>query len=138
MKKIIAATLMLTLWLCAPAFSEPIVIVNNDVPAGSLKADSLKKIYLGKQTKWENGDTLTPVTLNEGAVHESFLKGYVKKSRSQYSTYWKQMVFTGKGAPPKSVSSETEVVDFVSSTPGGIGYINSATPHDAVKVIPVD
>jgi ABC-type phosphate transport system substrate-binding protein len=138
MKKLILTVMALSLWLCAPAFSETIVIVNNGVAATALDADTLQKIYLGKTTQWDNGDKISAVTLNEGPVHDGFLNNIIKKSSSQFLTYWKQMIFTGKGTPPKSVPSETEVVGFVSSTPGGIGYIDSATPHDGVKAIPVN
>ena len=136
-KKMIVITLVLTLWLCVPAFSEPIVVVNNGVSVSSLDAGSLQKIYLGKKAKWDNGDVIAPVALKDGAVHDAFLKTFVKKSSSQFSSYWKKMIFTGQGVPPTSVSSEKDVVSFVSSTPGGIGYIDSQTPHDDVKAVPV-
>ena len=138
MKKIMTMVSIISFLLCGVAMAEQIVIVNNSVAVSSIDADSLKKIYLGKKTKWDNGDKIVPVTLNEGPVHEAFLKNVIKKSNTQFLTYWKQMIFTGKGIPPKSVPSDADVVNFISSTPGGIGYIDSATPHDAVKAISVN
>ncbi len=130
--------MMLSLWLCGTVLADQIVIVNNNVSVGSLDGNTLKKIYLGKKTKWDNGDKIVPVTLKEGPVHDNFLNNIIKKNNSQFLTYWKKMIFTGKGVPPRSVPSDTDVVNFVSSTPGGIGYIDSQTPHDAVKVVTVN
>ena len=138
MKKILVIVLTLCFLLCGVATAEQIVIVNNGVSVNSIDADSLQKIYLGKKNKWDNGDKIVPVTLNEGPVHEAFLKNVVKKSSNQFLTYWKQMIFTGKGVPPKSVPSDADVVDFVSGTPGGIGYIDSASAHESVKEISVN
>ena len=45
------------------------------------------------------------------------------------------MVFTGKGSLPRLFESEEELVQFVRNTPGAIGFIQSATPHDGVKTI---
>ena len=138
MKKILSFTLILTFWMCIPAFSEQIVIVNSSVTDSSIDEASLQKIYLGKKTKWDNGDKIVPVTLDNGPTHDDFLTTFVKKNSSQFSAYWKKQIFTGQGVPPKSVPSETDVVSFVSSTTGGIGYIDSKTPHEGVKVVPVE
>lgn len=135
MKKIIVIALILSLWVHGTALAEQIIIVNKGVSINSVDSDTLKKIYLGKKSKWDNGDKIVPVNLNEGPVHENFIKNVVNKSTSQYVTYWKRMIFTGKGIPPKSVPTETDIVNFVSNTSGAIGYIDSATPHDAVKVV---
>lgn len=114
-----------------------IVIANNDVAQEDVSAKDLESIFLGKKKSWAGGARLTPFTLSSGNTHESFLKAYVKKSASQYSTFWKQAIFTGQGIPPKSAGSEEEIVKMVSETPGAVGYISSATAHDGVKVLSV-
>jgi len=137
MKRILLITLALSLWLCGAALCEPIVVVNNDVGASALDRNEVKNIFLGKTAKWDNGENITPVTLSNGPVHEDFLKSFVRKNSSQFSSYWKQMIFTGKGISPKAFASEDDLVKFVKETPGCIGYIDSATPHDGVKVVTV-
>lgn len=137
MKKAMCIALVVTLWLCGQAFGDPIVVVNNSVAISALDLDSLQKIYLGRKTEWESGGSILPVTLEAGNVHASFLKTFIHKNTAQFSNYWRQMIFTGKGSAPLSFSSESEMVDFVTKTPGSIGYIDSATPHESVKKIPV-
>ena len=115
--------------------AEPVVIVNNGVSSASLDNDTIKNIYLGKKSKWDDAQKIVAVALEEGTTHQAFLKTYVKKSPSQFSTYWKQMIFSGKGIPPKAFGSDAEIVEYVSSTAGAIGYIDSETSSSGVKVI---
>ena len=112
----------------------PVIIVNNSV-SDSVDASTAQKIYLGKKSKWDNGASITAVTLSGGGVHDAFLDQYIKKTSAQFDTYWKQMIFSGKGVPPKSFASEKELIDFVSQTAGAIGYVDSTTPMENVKVI---
>jgi hypothetical protein len=48
------------------------------------------------------------------------------------------MVFTGKGIPPKSFDTEAELVDFVKTTPGAVGYVSPRTDVTGVKILAVD
>lgn len=116
---------------------EILVIVNSGVAQGDISAKDLSNMFLGKKSSWDGGMKAVPVTLESGDAHEKFLKLYIKKSSSQFSTFWKQAVFTGQGIPPKSVSSEADVVKFVSENPGAVGYILPSTPHDGVKILAV-
>ena len=54
--------------------------------------------------------------LKSGAVHEAFLKEYVGKTDSALITYYRSLVFTGKGLMPKAFASDAEVVSFVGKT----------------------
>lgn len=58
---------------------------------------------------------------------------------NDYSTHvdWAKIVFAGKGTPPKTLKSDTEVISWVASTPGAVGYVNSAAADDSVKVLMV-
>ncbi|HNW11906.1 MAG TPA: phosphate ABC transporter substrate-binding protein [Candidatus Rifleibacterium sp.] len=116
---------------------EVLVITNSGVAQSEISAKDLGNMFLGKKSSWEGGMKAVPVTLESGDTHEKFLKLYIKKSSSQFSTFWKQAVFTGQGIPPKSVSSEADVVKFVSENPGAVGYILPSTPHDGVKILAV-
>ncbi len=115
-----------------------IVIANPNVSQDSVKSADLAKLFLGKNQAWSDGQKMVPVTLESGSAHDSFLKMYLKKSASQFSTFWKQAIFTGQGIPPKSFKSEAELVDYVKKVAGAIGYISSETPHEGVKVLKVE
>ena len=79
--------------------------------------------------------------LKDGDVQEEFIEGILGDKTYKYATYWKQMVFTGRGIPPKALSSEKDVLSFISSTPGAIGYISRdsdlvLTGVNIVKILP--
>jgi ABC-type phosphate transport system substrate-binding protein len=46
-------------------------------------------------------------------------------------------VFSGQASMPKSLDGEAAMVEFVAHTPGAIGYLGKATPHQGVKVLVV-
>jgi len=117
---------------------EPVIVIAHPgVAQGQIASGDLNEIFLGKKKTWENGEKLVPAMLESGACHESFVKTFVKKTASQFSTFWKQAIFTGQGIPPKTIKSEAEMVSFVASTPGAIGYISSSTAHEGVKVLEI-
>lgn len=110
-----------------------ILIANKGVAASTLSRDDVQRIFLGKKTTWDDGKKISPVILKGGFVHEQFLKTYLDKNVSQFDTFWKQVMFTGKGKTPKSVPGDAEMVWFVGNTDGAVGYIDSDTPHGDVK-----
>jgi ABC-type phosphate transport system substrate-binding protein len=137
-KAIIAFILFVAMLSPALSLADGVVIVaNKDVPASSLAADNVKEIFLGKKTTWDNGDKIVFVVQDRTDACDAFLKAYVKKSASQYDNYWKKQVFTGKGKAPQSFSSDKELVDYVSNTPGAVGYVSSGADTGNTKTISV-
>lgn len=126
---------ILILLVSTAALAESIMIVNEASPVSEISSSDAAKIFLGKKKNWENGDKIIPATLGQGAVHEDFLKTVVKKTPAQFSTYWKKIVFTGRGQAPKMFTSEKDLAAFVAETPGATGYIDKATPHPGAKEV---
>jgi ABC-type phosphate transport system substrate-binding protein len=72
----------------------------------------------------------------EGLVFRGdFEKKVLNKSASQIKAYWSKLVFTGKGTPPKEVSSDAEVINLIKSNPNLIGYVDESSVTGDVKVI---
>lgn len=118
--------------------SRLVVIAHPDCGTDSVSADFIQNVYIGKTAKWGNGAKAEPGTLKGGEIHELFLKDLVSKSVSQFSTFWKKIVFTGKGKPPKELADEAAMVEFVKSTPGAIGYVSASAAVEGVKVLKVE
>ena len=59
----------------------------------------------------------------------------MKKTESELNRHWAKLKFTGKGKPPKKLSSDREVLQWVSSTEGAIGYIDGKYLNKSVKVV---
>jgi ABC-type phosphate transport system substrate-binding protein len=114
-----------------------VLIKNADVTISSLSPADVENIFLGKKTDWGNGSKIKFFINGETATHETFLKNYVGKSSSQFQTFWKKQVFTGKGQMPKSAGNDQEMVSNVTSTSGSIGYVSAGVDLGSAKTISV-
>jgi ABC-type phosphate transport system substrate-binding protein len=116
------------------------VIVNAANPASELKKDEVTKVFLKTTAKWSTGVVAAPCG-NGGAkdVSDAFAKTVLGKSASALESYWQQQIFAGKDVPPPEKKSDAEVIAFVQTTPGAIGYIAANTPLTAgVKSVKVN
>jgi ABC-type phosphate transport system substrate-binding protein len=132
-------TILLFLFVSSGAAlpAEIFVLANKDVPDKALERESIERIYLGKKSQWSDGTRIVPVVLKSGATHTAFVKKFLDRDASQFSTYWKQAVFTGRGMPPKAFETEAELIEFVSETPGAIGYASFVPSTKPVSRIAV-
>jgi hypothetical protein len=121
------------------ALTKTILIANNAVgEEAAMSGMEIQRIFLGKKKRWADGQIIKPATLKKGVVHEDFVKKYIHRTPTQFSTFWKRVIVTGTGIPPKSFSTEAEIVEYVSSTKGAVGYISASTPHGKCKQLKVD
>lgn len=137
-KKILSgcSILLCLVFFNVAASAEDIVIISNtDVPESSVDSNWVKNVYLGNITKWSNNEPIIISILKDKTTHKDFLKEYIHRHPSQFTAFWKNMVFTGRGKMPKEMSSNDEMVNFVANTKGAIGYISSGTKSDKVKII---
>jgi ABC-type phosphate transport system substrate-binding protein len=115
-----------------------VVIANPSVPESVLDRRTLANIFLKKKTTWSNRDTIEIVTLTEGQVQEQFLGQYLDKNPKQYSSHWARLVFTGTGKAPRSFKDERELVSYVASVRGAIGFVGADTDIDGCKRITIE
>lgn len=120
------------------ASGEVVIVANKNVPVDTLSKKDLKNIYLGTKTKWEDKRRIGFVLLESGPIHKNFIETYIKRSPIQFSRYWKNMVFTGKGDYPKIFNTDQQVIKYLESSDGTIGYISAETLSDKVKIINIE
>ena len=142
MRALIGLTLLLLLGgalappLHAADHDHPFVLIAHpDVPRGTCDEKTVRRIFLGKKTRWEGGLPVVPVMLREGDLHEAFVEEMLDRTVSKFEVYWKQAVFTGRGIPPRSFETEEELLAFVASTPGAMGYVSEVAPLSGVKIV---
>lgn len=120
----------------SPAVVAEVAVIVGAANANSVAGSDVSRIFLGKLKKFGDGSSVTPVNLAAGSpVREAFEKNALGKSSSQIKAYWSKQVFSGKGKPPKELGSDADVINFVSSNPGAIGYVDAGSVNDSVKVI---
>lgn len=131
---ILAAVLTLA---SSPARAADVQLVANpSVSASELSADDVKDIFLGGKTS-VSGTSVEPVLAQSGTAHEVFLKAYIGKSDQALRSYFKSLVFTGKGSMPKSFGSDAEILKYVASKKGAIGYVSASADTAGVKKIAI-
>ncbi len=114
------------------------VIVHSTNPVSSMSRGDLSKIFLKRTTKWSDGRTATPLDLPESSgTRASFSKAVHNKTVDAIKAYWQQMVFSGRGVPPSQRASVREIVDYVQSNPGAVGYVPSSAAVGNCKVLSV-
>ncbi len=113
------------------------IIANPGVNLTSVSVDELKRIFLITKTTFDDGSRAEPVLAKGGATHETFVRAYLGKTDSALETYYRSLVFTGKGSMPKMFASEAEVVAYVAKTKGAVGYVSAGASPSGVKVLDV-
>ena len=65
------------------------------------------------------------------------MKEYLGKSDAALQTYYRSLVFTGKGSMPRTLGSDAEVTAYVAKTKGAIGYVSAGAGSEGAKTLQV-
>ncbi len=136
-----AAALLLAGIAAPPAHAQSYrVVVHESNPVRSLSADRVSKLFLKKVTRWNDGREVEPVDLDDDSpVREAFSESIHGKDVASIKSYWQKMIFSGRATPPPELSSDAEVLAYVRSNPGAIGYVRSgARVGDGVAVVEIE
>lgn len=136
MMKLFKRSVFFVLFSLSPlAFAEVAIIVNSG-NSSEISDNDIKSMFLGKNKTFSNGESVKAINLKSGnAIRKNFEKEVLGKSSSQVKAYWSKLIFSGKAKPLKEGASDSEVLNWVSSTPNAIGYIDASKVDDSVKVI---
>ncbi len=115
------------------------VVVHADVPVTSLPPDEVSRLFLKKTVYWRGGQRVRPVDQpTAAAVRATFSAEVHRRPVPLIQTYWQQMVFAGRDAPPPVLKSDQDVIRFVHDTPGAVGYVSPAAQvGGGVRVVEV-
>ncbi len=128
--------ILLSLFFISTLFSDIVVIVNSESKVESLDKNYAKMIFMKKIKRLPSGEVLVPLDHNsESDIYNSFYKSVANKNKSRMSKYWAKRIFTGKGEAPEILASDEEVIRKVMNNITSVGYINSESLVDGVKVI---
>jgi hypothetical protein len=118
------------------ASAEPVLIVNPSCPASRLSADDARKLLLGQDLSWSNGDATQLVELRTDDAN--LAPGYLAighKTPSQVRAEWNRLIFAGRTNPPLRFGTVEEVRAAVARMPGAFAVIDSAAADATVKVV---
>ena len=114
------------------------VIVHPQVKGNEVPRAVLSAIFLKQALKWGDGRPVVPVDQStQSAVRRAFSNDVLGQGIVEVQVYWQRKITAGLVPPPVKTSDE-EVVAFVASTPGAIGYVSAATSlPDTVREVTV-
>ena len=103
------------------------VIVNPQVKGGQIPRTALSSIFLGHAPKWADGSEVRPVDQSvRSPLRVAFSNDVHMQGVMEIQVYWQREIAKGRVPPPVKASDE-EVVEYVASTPGAIGYVSPGT-----------
>jgi ABC-type phosphate transport system substrate-binding protein len=106
--------------------AEIAVITSPNAKEIGLTREKVADIYLGRKKSYADGTRIEPVDQGtDTAIRDKFYSSVIKMTNSEVNRYWAKLKFTGKGKPPRVISGDEAVRDWVASHPGAIGYIVS-------------
>ena len=127
----IAKLLSTALWplLLSCTVEAQVIVANSSVKLSAISKNDLSDIFTGVSVNFSDGSRAIPVTLKDGPVHEEFLKRYIGKKEMLFRGDWRVLVFSGRATMPKVFATEEDLMEYVRSVPGAIGYVG-APKHD--------
>ena len=100
------------------------VVVHVGAGLTEISKGDLSSIFQKKARKLPSGENAKPVDQGDAAaVREAFSQTVHGRSAQQLEAYWQQQIFSGRGFPPEQKDSDEEILAYVASTPGAIGYV---------------
>ena len=101
-----------------------------------IDAVTVERIFTGKIVELA-GVSVKPINIISGsALRARFLQIYLNQDEDRYVAYWTVRRYIGKGVPPRELSGASEVIRFVQSTPGAIGYIDETYLTPGLNIVP--
>jgi ABC-type phosphate transport system substrate-binding protein len=138
MLKWLVTGVMASLFLATTVSAEMVVIVHKSNPLTTVSSDMLAKYYKKTIQLWDSGSKIDPVDLpDQHPLAVEFSDRILHLTIDVKHSMWTIRTLSGQGTPPKQLPTEAEVVAYVRSKPGAIGYVDRASADDSVKIIAV-
>ena len=115
------------------------VVVHPTVEGSKIRRSILAEIYQKDIIRWGNQVRILPVDQSsQTLVRQAFIQDVLGQSLGEVQKYWTQRMATERELPPPTKASDDEVLAFVASKKGAIGYVSGGTelPPD-VKVLTI-
>jgi ABC-type phosphate transport system substrate-binding protein len=132
-----ATALALAVMLAGEAsLADVVPVVSSKSAIKSLTLDQVADIFLGRVSHFPNGLLAVPIDLRDGSPErDQFYERIAGKSPAQVRAYWSKIIFTGRGQPPKAVSTDVDMKKLIAENLTAIGYIDASLIDDTVRAL---
>lgn len=118
------------------AHADIVVIVHPQASFNTLTLSEARQLFMDKSKRLPDGQTAAPVMPPEhSALRKAFDRLVLDRDSKQMRAYWAQMIFTGRGKPPRHAENDEAMKQEVSTTPNAVGYIDQRSLDRRVKVV---
>jgi ABC-type phosphate transport system substrate-binding protein len=119
--------------------ADVVAVVSSNSAITTLSKNQISDIFLGRSARFPDGRPAVPLDQAEGtALRDEFYANFTGKTAAQMKAYWSKILFTGRGQPPKAVSDNGQVKQWLATNPSAIGYIARSAVDSSVKVLNSD
>lgn len=126
----------LVLQPAADVRAELVVVVNARCGVAAMTRNEVVNVFFGRNRQFFNGIEAQPVDMPDAHPDRArFYNGLVGKDISEVNAYWSRQVFSGRMQPPPKASTTEDVLKWVISHPGGIGFIDLSKADARVRVV---
>lgn len=134
--RVFLTCLWLSLLPAGEVAAELVVVVNARAGVALMTRNEVINIFFGRYRQFFNGLEAQPVDLADAHPDRArFYKGLVGKDLSDVNAYWSRQLFSGGMQPPPKVNTSEEVLRWVITHPGGIGFIEMSKADARVRVV---
>jgi ABC-type phosphate transport system substrate-binding protein len=141
----IVATILATAVIPVAARSQAgpdgiVLVVNSGNPVTALHREQIEGVFLGRVFHWPGtGYDVLPVDQVDNAPARAiFTRDVLRKSRDAIKGYWQNQIFSGRATPPPARVSDADVLTYVRTNTGAIGYVQVGTElGEGVKAISI-
>ncbi len=115
------------------------VLIGNTTGVSDLKWKQVRSIFKGERSFWQNGSSVVLVLpASNLPVADDIAKQVYGSDVAGMQKFWLALVFQGRGKPPIFISSEEEIIRFVSQNPGAVALISATAKNRAMDwLIPI-
>ena len=115
------------------------VIAHPELTESSIDRATLSAVFLKKAARWGDGTSAQPVDQStQSPVRLAFTERVHGRPLAAVMKFWMRQIADGQGVPPPVKESEADIIAYVASKKGAVGYVAAATPlPESVKVLQV-
>lgn len=118
------------------AQAELVVIVNARSGVAAMTRNEVINVFFGRNRQFFNGVEAQPADLPDNNPQRArFYRLLVGKDLSEINAYWSRQIFTGRMQAPPRLANTEEVLRWVATHPGGIGFIELNQADARVRVV---
>jgi len=123
-------------WAAPAAERSFVVIVHPDGVPTAITPLTLRRIYLGRITRWPGGKVVVPVNgPPSSSLRRAVGRWLFPEGLDAVRDHWQRAYYQGR-FPPRALASYRAVALFVARVAGSVGYVPAALPHPgAVELV---